>query len=285
LEQPSPQRSDILERLQRVDRRYIFLLMAAAIIVPTLLRVRLPVGEATRPVRMVYDGIAGLPPGSVVMMAFDFGPASAPELTPMAAAILRHCFARDLKVVALTFYTVGPPMAQSVLDEVAKEFGKTYGEDYVNLGFQPVMLAALISMATDIPGTYPQDYTEHKMSDLPLMDHVRSYDDIALVVDLASSDTPFAWITVVNARYQEQIAAGVTAVMAVDCYPYIQSKQLVGMLGGLKGAAEYEALVEHAGDATRRMPAQSFAHGLIILFVLLGNAGYVIVRARARRRA
>jgi len=40
------------------------------------------------------------------------------------------------------------------------------------------------------------------------------------------------------------VAVGVTAVMAADLYPYLQSGQLVGMLAGLKGAAEYEKLVD-----------------------------------------
>lgn len=285
MEQRDAAQDSWLERLQRIDRRYIFLLMAVAVIVPIVLGVRLPVGEPTRPVRLVYDKIDSLPAGSVVLMAYDFGPSSAPELVPMAVAILRHCFSRDIDVVAISFYTVGPPLAQGVLDQVAKEFGKKYGENYVNLGYLPGMVPLLIRMSTDIPGTYKQDYTRTRMSELPLMSRVRSYDDIALVVDLASSDTPAIWITVVNARYQQEVAAGVTAVMAVDYYPYIQSRQLVGMLGGLKGAAEYESLVGRPDEATKRMPAQSFAHGLIILLVLLGNTAYVIARIRARRGA
>jgi len=285
LEQRDTAQDGWLERLQRIDRRYIFLLMAAAVTVPIVLRARLPVGEPTRPVKLVYERIDSLPAGSVVMLAFDFGPSSAPELIPMAKALLRHCFSRDIDVVGISFYTVGPPLAQGVLDEVAKEFGKKRGEDYVNLGYLPGMLALLISMSTDIPGTYKQDFTKTRMSELPLMSRVRSYDDIALVVDLASSDTPAIWITVANARYEQQVAAGVTAVMAVDYYPYIQSRQLVGMLGGLKGAAEYESLIEHPEEATRRMPAQSFAHAVIIAFVLLGNTAYVIARIRARRGA
>jgi hypothetical protein len=40
------------------------------------------------------------------------------------------------------------------------------------------------------------------------------------------------------------VAVGVTAVMAADMYPYLQSGQLIGMLSGLKGAAEYEKLVD-----------------------------------------
>ena len=109
--------------------------------------------------------------------------------------------------------------------------------------------------------------------------------DIDLVVDLASGQTPTTWITLVGARYEQEIAAGVTAVMGVEYYPYLQSGQLVGLLGGLKGAADYETLIERVGKGTTRMTAQSFAHALIIVFVLIGNAAYVISRLRRRDNA
>jgi hypothetical protein len=52
------------------------------------------------------------------------------------------------------------------------------------------------------------------------------------------------WITYARPKYGLNVAVGVTAVMAADMYPYLQSGQLVGMLSGLKGAAEYEKLVD-----------------------------------------
>jgi len=56
-------------------------------------------------------------------------------------------------------------------------------------------------------------------------------------------------------------------------YPYYP-KQLVGLLGGMAAAAEYERLVGVEGTATQGMEAQSFSHALIILFVLFGNVAY-----------
>ena len=42
----------------------------------------------------------------------------------------------------------------------------------------------------------------------------------------------------------------------------------------MKGAAEYEVLVE-IRQRNSGMDAQSFSHALIILFIILGNLGYI----------
>ena len=76
---------------------------------------------------------------------------------------------------------------------------------------------------------------------------------------------------------------GTTAVMAPDAYPYLQSKQIEGLVGGLKGAAEYETLIGYPGLGTRGMPAQEWAHVLVIFFIIIGNLGYYFGRRRRRR--
>jgi hypothetical protein len=83
-----------------------------------------------------------------------------------------------------------------------------------------------------------------------------------------------------NSLFHRPIAGGCTAVSAPQFYPYLQTGQLIGLLGGLKGAAEYETLVNYAGDATRRMDAQSIAHLVIIIFIIFANISYFVLRKR-----
>ena len=75
-------------------------------------------------------------------------------------------------------------------------------------------------------------------------------------------------------------ALGVTGVMASDYYPYLQSRQIFGLLPGVKGAAEYERLLDQLGEASRGMPYQMTSHLLIIITMIIANVGYI-----ARRRA
>ncbi|MFW6157074.1 MAG: hypothetical protein ACOC7J_07125, partial [Armatimonadota bacterium] len=97
------------------------------------------------------------------------------------------------------------------------------------------------------------------------------------VIDFAAGNIPFTWIAYAGERYKQDIATGITAVMAPDLYPYLQSGQLVGLINGLKGAAEYELLMEldpAVAPGMLGMSAQSIAHLLIIVLVIAGNIAY-----------
>ena len=66
--------------------------------------------------------------------------------------------------------------------------------------------------------------------------------------------------------------------MAPDLFPFIQSGQMIGVLGGLSGAAEYEAILKYPGKATAGMSAQSIAHLIIVVFIVFGNVVYFLSR-------
>ena len=57
----------------------------------------------------------------------------------------------------------------------------------------------------------------------------------------------------------------------------------LGLIGGLKAAAEYEELIGRVAMASRGMDSQSLIHLAIIGFVLVGNVGYFAMRRRKRR--
>jgi len=83
------------------------------------------------------------------------------------------------------------------------------------------------------------------------------------------------------------VGCGVAAVVAPQMYPYYP-KQLLGLLGGIKGAAEYESeLVHHYPQfadtdtpGLRMMGPQTLAHMVIIVFILIGNFSFFINRRK-----
>ena len=85
--------------------------------------------------------------------------------------------------------------------------------------------------------------------------------------------------------FYRALAGGVTAVEAPLLYPYYP-KQLVGLLGGLQGAAEYENALVNAypqfeassTQAIQRMGPQTVAHLVIIFFIILGNIAFLAGR-------
>jgi hypothetical protein len=273
----------IWDRLLTIPRPVVFLIIVIAVVVPFLRPLGLKV-EPSETTRQLYTFVDGLRPGSVVVIAFDYAPASMAELQPMALALTRHCFAKDLKVVALGFDPAGIPLADVALAKAAQEYDKKLYEDYVNLGYKPAMGPAVQQMGVDIHKTYAQDARKTPIGDIPLMRNVRNYDDVAIIIDLCSSATPQVWIQFAHTGFDATISAGVTAVMAVDMYQYIQAGQLVGLLGGLRGAAEYEKLVGRPEFGTLGMDSQALSHSAIILLVLLANLAYFVKRRRGEVR-
>lgn len=267
------------ERLGAVDRRLIFTLMTLAVAGPILVPLNLPV-KVSKEADDFYREIEAVSAGDHVLFALDYEPDVMAELNPMTAAVLDRLFAKGAKVISLTLYPGGVGVAQNQLEEAAKKHGKVYGEDYVFLGYNPDWSGTMLRLGESIRGTYPTDQFGRPTRDLPVLRGCDSYRDIRLLVSISGSAMSEYWAAYAGARYKQRMVSGNTAVQAIFIYPFYQSGQIKGFLGGLKGAAEYETRIGQTGDGVRGMGSQSAGHLLIVLFVALGNAGYLLSRRR-----
>ncbi|HID93204.1 MAG TPA: hypothetical protein EYP60_03810 [bacterium (Candidatus Stahlbacteria)] len=271
---------NILDKLKSIDRRIIFVLIALTVILPILHPIGLPV-RVSEPVRKLYEAIEALPPGSRVLISLDYDPATFPEVYPMNLAVVRHCFAKDLKVVAMALWPMGPSLGEMAFDVAAKEYNKEYGKDYVNLGYKIGGIVVIAQVAKALREAFPLDQLGTPIDSLPIMDGVTGFKDFKFIVDFSAGDPgiPY-WVMIASSRYHMPLGAGCTAVSAPNFYPYLAAGQLVGLLGGMKGAAEYEKLVKASGLATSGMDAQSIAHAVIVFFIVFGNVIYFMTRRR-----
>lgn len=278
------------EALAKIDRRVVFAFLAVVVIVPFFVPLKI-LGRVTPPARQVFDAIEEIEPESQpLLLSVDFDPQSMPELYPMLTAILRHAFARNVRVMVMGLWVTGVGLGEQALAEIAPEYGKEYGEDYVFLGWKPGFAAVVLGMGKSIPETYPTDHYGTPLESLPMMQGIRNFSQIPYAVSFSAGD-PGAltlWIPYVQSRFGQKLGTGMTAVSAADAYPYLQSGQLTGMLGGMKGAAEYEFLIAEKGytsaltPAIQAMDSQSMAHLAIILLIVLGNAGFLLTRKRRK---
>ncbi len=276
----------LLRRIEGLDRRWVFLFVGIGALVPIVVPLGLPT-TITPEVKSLFDRIDALEPGEVVLLSFDYGPSSAPELDPMAEAILRHCFARGVRVVSLSLFALGgETMGVERLRTVTPEFDVVDGEDYVFLGFKSGGQAVMKRMADEIGGAFPQDAGGRPISEIPIMREVRNYSDISVAISLATSILGEYWANLVNPQFGVDVAVGCTAVSAPRYYAYLKSGQMFGLLGGLKAASEYEELLtmalpevgSRALTARKGMDVQSVVHAIIIVFIVLGNVAYVLGR-------
>jgi hypothetical protein len=271
--------------LHTLDRRVIFVCVFLGVAIPLLLPFSLPV-KVTPPVEAVYRQIERVAAeNGTVLVAFDYGPGSEAELQPMAKAVLRHCFARQVKVVAVCLWPDAPGLAQEAFQITAGESGARYGEDYAFMGYKPGGSGVVLNMGQEFRNAFAQDAWGASADSLAVLQGIHSLKDFGFVFDLAAGSTiDQVWIPYGQEKYRFTLAAGCTAVMAPDLFPFLQSGQIVGLIGGLAGAAEYEKLMGRLDSATAGMQAQSITHLVIIAFILLGNILYFLSRRQDQRR-
>ena len=154
---------------------------------------------------------------------------------------------------------------------------KRYGHDYVFLGYQPGTGVLVINMGQNLYAAFPTDQAGTRTSEIPMLKDVRSLRDIKYVVDIAAGNTGEVWVVYGHEKYGFPMAIGCTAVIAPDLYPYYAAHQITGILGGIKGAWEYEKLIDRPGEATDRIPAQTVSHCLVIVLILFCNVAYFLV--------
>jgi len=316
-------KENIWSRMLNLDRRWIFLLIGVVCTVPFFVPFGLPV-LPTKNVISIFDYVETLGPENAIFVSFDFDPGTDPENMPMAVAITRHAFARNIPV----FFTANAPLAQGMLEagftyvtnpNIAgyfhivswqewapyREQGITRrdrlqaaweadgnelpenasgwvfeGRDFAKLGYLPAFALVIMGMTSSIEAQYPEDMNGNPLAQMPMLQEHKNLRDVDLAATFSGSAACMWWVLYAGDTISLPIAFGVTAVSATDYTMYIQSGQLVGQMGGLRGAAEYEVLLQEAGyfehpdRAFIGMDVQNAAHLLILFFIILGNIAY-----------
>jgi len=266
-----------LEWFLVLDRRIIYTLVALAVIVPLLFPLNLRI-YPTPEVESVHESLNELPAGSPVLVSVDFDPAALPELYPMLISMLRQSFQQKLKVFITCLWPNGVNLAPMAIDQVITdmkkldpEFDVVDGEDYVYLGYQPGTVLVMLKMAQDIRKAFPKDVAKRETSTLPIFEDTWKLSQMKYMVMIEAGDTGDYWIVYGTTPNKVPVGAGVTGVMAPQYFPWLQAKQVDGIIAGLKGAAEWEVLLGYAGSATKSMDPQSIVHALIFLAIILAN--------------
>tara|TARA_B100000470_G_C19691460_1_gene346702 strand:- start:31 stop:876 length:846 start_codon:yes stop_codon:yes gene_type:complete len=275
---------DLILKLGTVDRRWIFLVIGIVVIIPLFFPLGLPI-RATATTQQVYDTIDALPHGSKVLVSCEYGPSTKPEIHPMTLAVMRHLFKNKHKVYVTCLWPDGQFLAEEALDQVGgEEYGLKYGEDYVLLGFRPGNEAVVKGIVSNLRKVYTIDSRGTKVTEIPMMDGIHRFEDFDFLFS-ASAGYPgtIEWVQYAVDPTDVPMSTGTTSIQVNEVMPYVAAGQVNGILAGMPGAAEYEALIGVPGIGTSGMDAQSVAHLVIVLFIVLGNIGYFIERQRSKK--
>jgi len=263
-----------------MKRTVIYSLILAAVTVPLFFPLGLK--QTVSPeVEKSYQVIEQLPAGATVIVSFDFEAASVAETRPLAYAVLRHLFSKNISVISLSMLSEGTGLGYNFLAQIAAEYDRKYGQDYMFLGYRPQFQATILGLGESFSKVFPRDYSGKELSSYMLSQRIDNYQGITMIISVADGDLPQYWVDYAQTRYKKPVLALVTAVMATGYYPYLASGQFSGLVGGLKGAAEYEKRIRREGDGMGGMRSQKVVHYLIIAFIIVGNIAYL--RSRRRR--
>jgi len=288
------------DRLQRFDRRWLFLLMGLAIVVPLIFPIGLPI-KPTPMTKAAFNAVEELHAGDVVLISLDLDPASTPELEPYYRSVVLQLKRKGVKIVVVSTWYQSPPLMERWIREAidaplappgtegysgAPDRAYKKNVDYVYLGFREGKEATILRMGNDLRGTFDGHANDGTPLDqIPMMNGVKQLKDFKLLV-LVSAGFPGAkeYVQNVQARYDLHMVASCTAVSTTDLTPYFQTGQLEGLVGGLAAAAEYETLVGMRGTATAGADVLNVGHLVVIFAIVFGNVIYLIGRRNARKR-
>ncbi|HOP08021.1 MAG TPA: hypothetical protein PLF13_12100 [candidate division Zixibacteria bacterium] len=274
---------------KEVERRVIFLFIFVAVAAPILFPITFE-EKATPVVRNLFDKIESMPPGSTVLISFDYDPAMAPEVQPMANALSRHCLVKGHKVVFMCLWATGQTLLTQTLENtILPEFPDIVdGVDYISVGYKAGNEGVLNVVVTDFKKMFPTDINGVPLNQTEIFKPIKSCADFDLILALGGGRPgPKEWVLFVGDVANVPIGVGVAAVVAPQLYPYYP-RQVVGILGGVKGAAEYESelakthprFAETDQPGLRMMGPQTLAHLVIMAFIVIGNVAMFMARRK-----
>jgi len=291
-----------LIKFGNLDRRVIFLLIGLSVLVPLIKPnwVQLPI-KIDKNTETVFESISNLERNDKVIISFAYGASTKPEVHPMAIALLNQLFTKGVKVYIVSLWPEGPIMAQQALSSVINSnlFNIEDGVDYVMFDYKVGGFVVIKGIAENFRDLYQQDYNGKSIDSLSIMKGIYSIEDFDFVFDFSAGVPGNAeWVQYACDPKNIPLSSGCTSIMVTDAIPYVESGQLRGILAGMPGAAEYEQLVYdfmineqligneyinsnskiNKGKAHARMSAQSVAHLLMVIFIIIGNIAYYFSR-------
>jgi len=243
-----------------------------------------PQGSVIALARLIQD----LPADTTVMLSFDYDPAYAGELDPLARAVIRHLAARSVRSVVMSTNPAGVGVASQIYTEVAADSPAyaEYGENYAILGYLPGVEAGLRTLNNTLANAFRTDAVARApLSELPATRGLATLRDVDHIIIL--SDNPQSvrrWIEQVRTRNGVSLHALVTARAEPILVPYQQSGQLQTLIGGFQ-AAEYELVASVRPTALNLADAYAALFVVLVAVAIATNVAHVLGKRQSRKLA
>lgn len=214
--------------------------------------------------------------GRPVLVAFEYSPAMAGELTPQAQMLLAQLQANNSPIITISQSAMGTAIAQQITADYASQTMPLIPGEAAGLR----QLTACFSSTTGCPMFIGQPLDSDLVSQLQ---------QVALIILLTSEQTSLQdWVEQVQTTTAIPVVAGLTQSLGPVAAPYQASGQLQGVIEGLPETAVYRAAYLTPDEALlNQFNAQQVAQLLTIGLLLVGGLYYgtktTITRSRKKR--
>jgi ribosomal protein L40E len=214
--------------------------------------------------------------GRPVLVAFEYSPGMAGELTPQANLILQKLSQNGSPILTISQFTTGYSIAETALSSI---------DDGINLGYLPGEAVGLRQLG-DCLNNNPASCTE--IPGWPNSGEVKSLvDDLQLIVILTGNRDSFVyWVEQVAQPTGIPLLAGVTQSLGPVVLPYEASGQLAGVIEGIPETAVFDQIANETPtnpQLQQQLNAQTFAQLLIVILLLIGMISYGFISPMRNR--
>lgn len=267
------------------DRRIVIFLAFIIFTAFSFYAFEVPLATSTW-VQDFYDFVEQYPAGTKALLVMTNGPDMIGDSHPNIVVMLRYMIEKDWKVAAWSASAASNIIAVQVLTTVyGSNFKESslYGTQFAWLGLLPGGQPMITTQCESGLRAYRSiDAYGTPLDDLPVMDGFDKASDWDVVVGFGCgagySVMPISKIQFGVPFVLVDIQGG-ASMFASD---YLAGN-IQGIMPGIKGAAEFEALTGLSGGAASYISATVAISAYAILGITLSNIYYLLLRPKAKR--
>jgi hypothetical protein len=193
--------------------------------------------------------------GRTALVAFEYTPSMSGELDVLAAALLADLAANDVRALTVSQVAAGVPMAERATEA-------TEALSTASLGYLPGEASGLRAL-----GVCLNRGCASLAGRQLRLETTAALDDVNLIVVLAGDRDGLAnWLEQVGSQSDINIIAGVTQALGPVAGPYVDSRQLAGLLEGMPVGVAYS----QANQLDSFVPAEQLASVTLAQWLVIG---------------
>jgi hypothetical protein len=246
-----------------------------------------------------FTALDSLPVSKPVLVAFDYEPAQAGELEPVASALITHLARKGAPLVGISTSPMGAVLAEAMFDKIAATY--RYTDTLINLGYLPGGPIGLAQFALAPRAAIVSDYNGRSaindvaLWDQPILASVTTLNDFGAVVLIsAAPESARAWLEQTRAAAPKvSFIVGVSAGAEPLVRPYYEAESapIAGLVSGYAGAAQYQTQAglgpNFVGDTDNlllRWEAMGIGLFVTVLLMVFGNLIHLALGVWRRRK-